>query len=313
MRIAVGVITRRRPRPVSRLLASFVAMQRPEGCQVTFIVVENDKAPSLAREVETFRAQVAEPVVYEVEPSTGIPFARNRVLDLARAKGAEFLTFVDDDEVVSPDWLPEMVRAASDRALILAGAPVHPLADPSERLTAWNRAVLSFFQTRSARRARTRAEAVAADRDHLLNVYTNNWIVNLNASDRLGARFDEALRFSGGSDTKFSMDVRRAGGRSGWVTSAPVYEIVPTSRLSLTYVFRRARDQAINAAVFGRKPVGSGLVFAALRTLEAVVLAMTAPIAGRRPIVRAAFKMGQATGRVSGVTGGRSLHYLSGQ
>lgn len=284
-------------------------MNRPAGCEIAFIFVENDGTSSLGEYIDTFRSRVSEEVTYALEPTAGIPVARNSVLDLAIRQQADLLTFVDDDEVVSVNWLPEIVQDLCARSLDLVGGPVYPIAEFPQSLTDWNNAVLAFLQKRASRRIRTRAKAVTDGTDRTLNIYTNNWIVRLSAIERLSVRFDEALRFCGGSDTKFCMDLRRAGGQTGWVTGAEVYDVVPKSRLNVRYTFRRARDQAINAAILNEKTLGRALGFAAMRVLEAIAITLTVPVTGRVHAIRAVFKLGQAVGRVMGVTGGRSRHY----
>ena len=141
MRVAIGAITRRRPTTFGILLDSLASMQRPEGVDLIFLFAENDEAHQAEGVVAAFRASVSEPVRLELEPRQGIPMARNKVLDMALAENADYLTFVDDDEVVAPDWLVMLIAGVRARNLELAGGPVR-LAAPVGALTPWNRAVL---------------------------------------------------------------------------------------------------------------------------------------------------------------------------
>ena len=88
MRIAIGVITRRRPAGLTRLLASIDALHgvrgTGDGPLVTqVIIVENDhasvlQAPLLCRV----------PIHYALEQRVGIPCARNRVIAEASSRSS---------------------------------------------------------------------------------------------------------------------------------------------------------------------------------------------------------------------------------
>lgn len=311
MLIAVGAITRRRPQMFAKLLESFAAMQRPDGAKVIFLFAENDTSPSVTDQLEAFRAKVSEPVKMELEPRPGIPMARNKVLDMALDAGADYLTFVDDDEVVTPDWLVSLIGGALDRGLDLAGGPVR-LTETDEAMTRWNRAVLEHLLYRSGKRNAERAAAAAKGKDGSMNIYTNNWALRLAAQRDLGVRFDERLSVSGGSDTRFSIDMKTAGARIGWVPEAWVEEPTPVKRLTLGYHYRRARDQATNWVILNRKGPAQSLWQAFTRALAAILLVLSFPITGRYGVAKAAHKLGMSVGWVRGTFGGKSRHYDAG-
>lgn len=310
MLVAVGAITRRRPKMFGDLLDSFAAMERPEGASVIFLFAENDTGHVADGIVADFRARVPEEVRLELEPRPGIPMGRNKVLDMALQAGADYLTFVDDDEVVAPDWLARLVHGASQRNLELAGGPVRLVA-PDGEMTAWNRAVLRHLQYRGEGRIRGKSRLAAEGRDGTVDIYTNNWCLALAAQRRTGVRFDEALQYTGGSDTKFSRDFRAAGGTVGFVPDAFVDEPTPQKRLTIGYHFRRARDQSNNAVRLGNKPPVQCLAQAAVRLFDALLHVISVPVTGRYGIVKAVHKAGIASGRVRGAFGRRSAHYDS--
>ncbi|MEM0936037.1 MAG: glycosyltransferase family A protein [Pseudomonadota bacterium] len=308
MRIAIGAITRRRPQMFADLLASFAAMRRPAGTEIIFVFAENDRSPSVTPQIEAFRQTVPETVLFELEPRRGIPMARNKVLDMALGAGADLLTFVDDDEVVRADWLETMVAGFQARGLDLAGGPVR-LTETSEAMTFWNRAVYAHLIYRAKKRNATRAAAVDTGKDHLLNIYTNNWALRLDTQRRLGVRFDERLQDTGGSDTRFSLDMKAAGARIGWIPEAWVEEPTPTKRLGFGYHYSRARDQATNAVMLSGRSKLNAFWHATARFLEAVVAVPLLPFTGSSGAARAVFKLGMAVGHVRGSFGRQSHHY----
>ncbi len=308
MRIAVGAITRRRPAMFAALLDSLARMERPAGVELIFLFAENDSAHQSAEAVDAFRARVPERVQLALEPKQGIPFGRNRVLSMALDQGADFLTFVDDDETVAETWLATLFAAMETRGLDLVGGPVEPVAE-SGAMTGWNRAVLDHLQSRARRRNRTRSDAARAGKDSALNIYTNNWCLRLATQQALGIRFDESLRVTGGSDTRFSREMSAAGARLGWVPEAVVTDTIPLRRLTLGYHYARARDQAINTVRLNDKPAARALREVATQWLEALAFLLASPAMGRRGVVKAVFKLGLANGQLRGAFGGASRHY----
>ena len=308
MLIAVGAITRRRPQMFADLLASFAAMERPAGSRVIFLFAENDDALSVEPQVAAFRAAVPEPVRLELEPRRGIPMARNKVLDMAREAGADLLTFVDDDEVVRADWLVELVAGMQARALDLGGGPVR-LTETSETMSRWNRAVFAHLTYRAKKRNTRRARYVQDGTDSEINVYTNNWALRMAAQARYGVRFDERLQDTGGSDTRFSLDMKAAGARIGWIPDAWVEEPTPVKRLGLGYHYSRARDQATNAVILSGRGKLNAFWHATARMLEAMLAIPLLPFTGGSGAARAVFKVGMAVGHVRGSFGRQSHHY----
>ena len=107
MRVAICIITRRRPDGLARLLQSLELISVPEGVEVELVVVENDAPSDRTPPPTRLRMRHA----FEAEP--GIPAARNRTLEIALADpGIEMLAFLDDDETVDSEWLVALLRTA---------------------------------------------------------------------------------------------------------------------------------------------------------------------------------------------------------
>lgn len=293
-------------------------MDRPEGVEIEFLVCENDEVSRVSDVVEAFRAAVSEPVQLMLEPRKGIPFARNRVLAAALEQGFDFLTFVDDDEIVRPDWLVRMLAAVEKRRLDLAAGPVPPIAPP-ERLTRLQKMVLQELQKRFRAGEQARARTGRADEGADVEAFTGNWCLRLAAARRMGViRFDETTAESGGEDSVFSRDMRAAGARIGWVPEAVAEEVQPAMRLTLSYIYRRNRDHQMNKMMMNGRPVAKRLSFLAKRSLEVVVLALLLPVflvvrpANRGKLVfSAARKAGKIAGAFGNLLGRRSRHYAA--
>jgi O-antigen biosynthesis protein len=102
--ISVVICTRDRPRQLARSLQTVLAQDHPR-----FEVLVVDNAPStteLAHDLETSHGGDGR-VRYVLEPRAGLARARNRGL---REASAEYVAFIDDDEVPDPGWLTSLAR-----------------------------------------------------------------------------------------------------------------------------------------------------------------------------------------------------------
>jgi glycosyltransferase involved in cell wall biosynthesis len=63
------------------------------------------------------------PLRYVVEPRRGLSFVRNRAISEARAARADFVAFLDDDEVATAPWLTELLRVQGRYAADVVTGP----------------------------------------------------------------------------------------------------------------------------------------------------------------------------------------------
>jgi succinoglycan biosynthesis protein ExoM len=227
------------------------------------VVVENDAEATSVNVVEELRTSFPETrVLYELEPEPGIPFARNRTVDIARRERADWVAFIDDDEQLVPGWLDAMIRAIETLDAEVLTGPVERV--PAVDMPAWM----------VARNGKPRQHGQVVDL-----AATNNTLVDLNWLDAHlpELRFDERLRYTGGSDSEFFDRFVRGGGTIRWVGNALVREEVPASRLTLKWqVARKARTQANNVRRYRR------------RNGYAAALVKYVPAAARRILFRGA-------------------------
>jgi succinoglycan biosynthesis protein ExoM len=147
--------------------------------------------------------------------------------------GAEWIAFIDDDEVAEPDWLVRLCgRAEQDGADVIQG-PIryeYPPGTP-DWLPRW-----PMMRRENGQVLRTAA--------------TNNVMFcrMLTEEAGLGLRFDPSFRFTGGSDADFFTRATQGGARIVWEQSAVVSETVPQSRLRLSWQLKRAFRIATNAS-----------------------------------------------------------------
>ncbi|MEQ9608087.1 MAG: glycosyltransferase [Kiloniellaceae bacterium] len=241
MRVALCAATFRRPEGLARLLQAVAALQAPANADLDLavVIVDNSTAGEARAQVAAAREGFPWPLHYVAEPRRGITFARNAALEKATALAADFVAFIDDDEVPAPRWLDALLsaqRRSGATAVLGAVEPVFPPATP-EWLIAGR-----FFETHAF-----------ADGAEIDDAHTANVLIDLKRLAALGLRFDHRYALTGGEDTMLFRDLLDAGGRIVYAADAVVYETVPASRARLTWLLRRwYRTGNVEAALYLR-------------------------------------------------------------
>ncbi len=241
LRVAVGVITRGRPRMFADCLASLERLEIPADVTPLFVFVENDAVLHVEDMAHRLAEATGHRVIVAAEPRLGIPFARNRVLEIALAEGADALAFLDDDEEADPLWLAAHVAAFRAGEAVLAGGPMEVLAPP-EPLGRMERWMLEGWRDLEARIDRRNRRHLARGDRRKLHVRCGNWFVDLGFVRRHGLRFEEGFALSAGEDGAFRAAVVQAGGRLDWVPEAVMAERATPARLQPGHVLRRFAD-----------------------------------------------------------------------
>lgn len=302
VRVAVCVATYRRPGLLADLLASLGRLElRRHPAEVRVVVVDNDAAESARGVVDAARAGLPFGVEYAVEPERNISLARNRAVAMALAWGAEWAAFVDDDEVVRPRWLDELLEVqARSGADAVAGAvvPRFPAGAP-----AW--AERSGVYARLHRRS---GEPVAF-------LATHNALVSARLLRRDGGPFDPAFGISGGGDSHFFLRCAREGARMVGAAAAVAEETVLPERLRAGWVLRRAFRTG-NGAVFAERAlppesrrVGQRVVKGIGRMAVSAVALPVAALLGRAAATRALWGVCYGAGCASALFGYRYHEY----
>lgn len=214
--IVIAICTFRRPESLARLLDYLSAATPVLEGRAQIMVVDNDPAGSAQNGVE------GRNLTYVHEPRPGVAHARNRALAEARAQGAAWLAFLDDDELPTDGWLEALLRVQREHSADVVAGPV--LAQLSAELE-WARPYL----TRRRYPSGTSVSYWGA----------GNVLLRPEALERVGEFSPEYA--SGGEDTQFSARCARAGLRMVWCDEAVVYEPTDASRANPDWLIRRSR------------------------------------------------------------------------
>lgn len=298
---AICVCTHRRPIGLSRFLTRLAEIQPDPYLQVdggrievTVVVVDNEADGPRRRLVEEFAGKWPGSVTYAVEPRPGIAQARNRAVSMA-LPGADFVIFVDDDEVPEPGWVEELLRAQRRSAADVVVGPVVALFEkpPPHWIISGG-----FFERRRY-----------ADGQQIHYAWTGNVLISTEVFAVADPPFNEKFALNGGEDTFFFQQVNRAGFRIVCSERAVVSEYIPDTRCRLGWLLRREyrRGNTLSLCLIELEPSMwrrlKRVAHAAVAASEGVLLLMLIPLCGRRAAVNGSQRICFAAGLLAGLLG----------
>lgn len=202
--VAVCICTCNRPAALEKLLNTLCLAQWsvPGVDQVELIIVDNLPDGRARAVYERCRGRLPVPIYFAEEKQRGISFARNRAVAEAFARGAQFVAFIDDDDIPQPDWLARLVeRQRETKADIVTGVwrPPRELRVPPHL---------------SELKAFTEGDFDRLTRYGLPNCGTCNVLIARSAielSSVADGPFRAKFALTGGGDTDFFIRAHRAG------------------------------------------------------------------------------------------------------
>lgn len=303
LHVVVAALTFRRPEGVSKLLQELTRqVHRPERpYRMTVLIVDNDPAGSGRPTVEAFADTGAYDLIYEIEPEPGIPFARNRALDRAPAD-TDLFCFLDDDEWPVEGWLDAMLEVRERTGADCVYGPVEPVYPPDPPQY--------FVRSKVFERKKN------VDGQRIDYAASNNVMFDYPLIRSLGLRFEERMRFTGGTDYLFFNQAHRRGVKIFWADEALVYDIIPASRMTWKWVLQRqyrlGNTQAVSDALHGsrgrrsyRLAYGAARVGLGAVTVPAIAVSPRLGMQALSHILRGA-------GMVSGILGHSYEEYRPG-
>lgn len=221
--VVVALCTARRPIMLKRCLNSLLRQEMPDGWSLAIVVVENDSLPKNEKLVTSLAEGKNVPVYYALEKKQGIPIARNRSVELALSKGADWIVFFDDDEFARKIWLSKYCAATEKFNAEIFRGPVY--FEYPKNYPAW---MIKHHRT------------VGKTGDTPNGVTTSNSMVSawVFREDGENLRFDENMRYTGCSDIDLFRRAMAIGVKAVDVKQAFVREEVPVERSTVRWHLR---------------------------------------------------------------------------
>jgi GT2 family glycosyltransferase len=302
VKVDVAIATYRRPKGLLRLLGGLERLRfRAAAPELRIVVVDNDPTGSAAEVCEEARAWLEVPLVHRVEKRRGIPQARNAAVAAALER-AEWLAFIDDDEVPSPQWLDELLRVQAETGADAVAGPCQPVFE--DRVPRWIERGAFFEHPRFESGTRLR------------HAYTHNVLVRTSALAELGALFDERLALSGGEDSELFERFAARGHTIVWADGAIVFEWVPPSRANARWILERAFRVGTSSAFLdrhrGERPISLSRILAhgGWCLAKGATLLPVGALRGRAGALRALRLAAFGAGRLGGLVGVDREEYL---
>lgn len=301
MRVAICIITYRRPEGLRRVLDAVSRLTPPapgdRTVEVEVVVVDNDPAGTGAAVVaKTTADRYPWPVHLEIEEARGISRARNRAVEVARERvGADFVAFIDDDEWPEPSWLDALLRTQRDYSADIVAGP----SLPNFEAPAVDWIVKGGFFERPRYATGTELEAAR----------TSNVLIASRVLQAIDPPFDDRFGMTGGEDTHFFARARRAGYRIVWADEAVVTEYVPRSRARPPWLLKRAfrSGSAMSIIACDLSPTArtraTRLAKGCGRVAHGLVTLPVAVASGRGGLLRSGQRIFLGFGAVAGVLG----------
>jgi glycosyltransferase involved in cell wall biosynthesis len=253
MRVAICIGTFHRPELLHELLSSISRLTFHRTRRPTFevIVVDNDPAGSASEVCREARAAI--PVRYVIESKRGIANVRNRAVQ--EAITADFIAFIDDDEIASPQWLDELLWVQARYGFDVVTGPVRPKF--VGHIPEWVKKSKCF----------ERPEFTTGT---LLNKSLTGNVLISSIVFKTIPKFDERFQLTGGEDTHFFSQVHRAGFRIGWSQQALLQEVISPRRANLRWILHRG-FQSGNSWVLSENLLCNGTRFRLARFCKSCV------------------------------------------
>lgn len=301
MNIVVSALTYLRPQGLARLLGSLAALDRPPGSEVSVIIVDNDPERSAESIATAGGAAGGYEVTYLCEPARGISTARNTAVAAAVARGADAICFIDDDEWCEPDWLCQLVATAEATGADVVTGPVLPVFEQTP----------PTWVTRGGFFDRPRHE----HNEPLDYATTSSVLISTRCFADRPAPFDIEFGLSGGSDTHLFAELLDDGFAIAWCDRAIVYETIPPTRVSISWMLRREyrRGQTLSRSLRRRRPAPiryvRRVVNGALQILIGVIRLPVGLVRGDHRWLHGAKDVVLGAGMLTGLMGRRYEEY----
>lgn len=240
LKVTVAICTRLRPKMLTNLLESIVLLDPVPSVDLHIVIVENGPEVVSESVVGTFKAKLS--VQHVHEPRIGIVRARNTAIEKSLETGADWIGFVDDDEIVDNAWLVRMVDAmhAYPKVRAFAGPVFVRLPDSA---TKW------FPAPRIPR---------AKDGEKVFGIGAGNILFHRDvfAKDRYWFRFDLRFNLTGGEDAHLFESMQRKSINIIWVREAICSEDMLPERATLSSRMKRDMRYGQNAGAMNRLRYG---------------------------------------------------------
>ena len=216
--------TYNRPKMLTHTLTALSSLKIPDGYDAHLLVVDSEESASEV--FQNFKSQLPFETHYIGDQPRGIVMMRNAVLEKAVELDVDIVAFMDDDILVSENWLEASLSLMEQyEADVVDGAVQRSLPEGTPGWIKTGR----FFQWHSAPTGSKRQSASTS------NVFFKSKLIK-----DWGLRFDPFFNFSGGEDTFFFGQAHKKGAIIVWNDEVLVKEQIGETKITVKWILQRA-------------------------------------------------------------------------
>lgn len=208
------ICTKKRPYKLKKLINSINRIHQ-NSFNITIIIIENDIMPRSKFIINKINKKFK--IHYLIERKIGIPYARNKGLNLLKKMNFDFFCFVDDDCEIDSKWLTNNKHFSIKSNADIIGGPQIPKS---------NYLISKLLDINHKHFKKVRWIATN-------NAFCKKKILKKNIL------FDPTLSRMGGSDQLFFMMLNKLNLKIMWNKNSIVYENIDEKRKSLKYFIQR--------------------------------------------------------------------------
>jgi len=221
--VSIVIPTYKRPDGIKNALESLIGQNA--GQRLLEIVVADNDPNASAKDYVTEYAKTSDiEVIYKHVPEPGVSNARNGALSVARGR---FIAFLDDDMKALPGWLDELVKASLKyKTGLTFGPAIAVMPNPDDPLNPY---MAPFF-----------ARIADAPEGYITKCLgTGGCLLDLSLCEMPSPAFNPIHNETGGEDDALFHHLTDKGAKVAWAIKAESYEIVPASRATPKYMWKR--------------------------------------------------------------------------
>lgn len=227
LKLVVGICTFRR-QSVHGTLDSLTKLNLPDGATLSVVVADNDETAVRGAEFVEASQTLDLDIHYVHAPARNISIARNACLDTAiHTLDGDFLAFIDDDEIATPDWIAGLLRRQLETGAGAVFGPAHAIyPDDAPKWMVENDYHSNLPTFRPGGFVETG--------------HSSNVLLNLNDPKLRETRFNQAFGTTGGEDVDIFFRLGRSGMVMAVTDSGKVHEHVAPARLDTQWMLDRS-------------------------------------------------------------------------
>ena len=200
-KIFICICTNNRKQKLKKNLSSIQELNEIKKFNVNIILISNDKL-NYKKILNFFSKNLK--IRFFRENISGVSSSRNKILEILRTEKSKYAAFIDDDCLVSKNWLVSMTDMLKKKNADIIAGP---------QISKSNNILLKLMERHQSHEIRTNWAS------------TNNVFFKVSVL-RNRIVFSNRLNYVGGEDQLFFLSLNKIGKKIFWNSKAPVFEMI---------------------------------------------------------------------------------------